>query len=133
MVAPPPFRGFDLFAGERVVVPPLVTRFVHTGVAAAPPPSMRVSWPEQTLLIGQSVLDVSPGKVDPQFRGSVSFQVTNLSSVPCDINLGDYLARVVIDPVLDVTSAPMATRYSAAAFQEFVQDVREDARSALAL
>jgi dUTP pyrophosphatase len=92
--------GFDFSATETIVVAPLVTVKVSTGLAFEIPDNVEMNIRGRSGLTLKSPLRVWEGTIDSDYRGEVSIIVQNLGIEPYTINKGERIAQGVLTPVL---------------------------------
>jgi dUTP pyrophosphatase len=96
--------GYDVFALEGVVLEPLKTVRVRTGI------SVEARHPETGAALGLLVRDRSSmalrgiattaGVVDAGYRGEVQIVMTNIGREPVEIKAGEKIAQMIPVPVL---------------------------------
>ena len=96
--------GYDVFALETVVLEPLGTVRVRTGIA------VEARHPETGVPLGLLVRDRSSmasrgiattgGVIDAGYRGEVQIVMTNLGRAPVELRAGEKIAQMVPVPVL---------------------------------
>lgn len=115
--AKPGDSGFDLVAAEDMVIKPLQTKVVPTGLAFEIPPGYELQVRPRSGISRKTHLRVVLGTVDSGFRGEVGVIIQNVShlgnsirqrvneeygiyaSVTYEIKKGDRIAQGVIAPV----------------------------------
>lgn len=115
--AKPGDSGFDLVAAEDVIIEPLQTKVVPTGLAFEIPPGYELQVRPRSGISRKTHLRVVLGTVDSGFRGEVGVIIQNVShlgnsivhgvseefgiyaSVTYEIKKGDRIAQGVIAPV----------------------------------
>lgn len=94
--------GFDLTATEDVLVHPLETALVPTGLAFSFSKGYEIQIRPRSGMSLNTGLTIpnSPGTVDANYRGEVKVIVRNLGSKPLLITAGSRFAQAVVCPVV---------------------------------
>jgi dUTP pyrophosphatase len=91
--------GADLRAAERVAIAPGGVAAVGTGVRVAVPPGfVGLVWPRSGLALRHGI-DTLAGVIDCDYRGEVRVVLANHGGVPFEIEVGDRVAQLLIQPV----------------------------------
>jgi len=107
--ARPDDAGLDLHAAEPVTLAPGARALVPTGIALAIPPGFAgLVLPRSGLALrhGVTILN-TPGLIDAGYRGEVKVLLVNLGDAPVTLVRGDRIAQLVVQPVVQVTLAPV--------------------------
>ncbi|HEX9820468.1 MAG TPA: dUTP diphosphatase [Methylomirabilota bacterium] len=107
--ARPDDAGLDLHAAEPVTLAPGARALVPTGIALAFPPGFAgLVLPRSGLALrhGVTILN-TPGLIDAGYRGEVKVLLVNLGDAPVTLVRGDRIAQLVVQPVVQVTLAPV--------------------------
>lgn len=92
----PTDAGVDVYADEKVRVPPFSQRVVHTGVTCeVPEGSVLQVWPK-----GRNNHLAGSGIIDAGYQGEILIKVVNYSWRPLRIRRGDAIAQLVQLPVI---------------------------------
>lgn len=93
--------GMDLHSVESVLIHPMETVLVPTGLAMAIPEGHEGQVRPRSGLALKHNLTIlnSPGTIDSDYRGEVKVILTNLGSSPYEIQKGDRIAQIVFAPV----------------------------------
>ena len=97
--------GLDLFASERVVVPVMQFRDVPSGVICNIPPGLWGYITNRSSTMRRHRLWVTPGVIDPSFRGELFVGIWNVSGATHTVNPGDRLGQMILLPA--VTPQPV--------------------------
>ena len=91
--------GLDLYADHGDTINPGERVLIGTGIAIALPPfTAGLIWPRSGLATKQGV-DVLAGVVDADYRGEVRVALINHGAEPVDIEPGDRIAQLLIQPL----------------------------------
>ena len=98
--------GLDLVAAldAPLVLPPGGRALIPTGISIALPPSTEGQVRPRSGLAarhGVTVLN-APGTIDEDYRGEVKVVLINLGDAPFEVNHGDRIAQLVVQPVVRV-------------------------------
>ena len=92
--------GFDLMARFPVFIPAGERRAISTGFAwAIPPGQVGMIRPRSGLAVRKGI-DVLAGVIDSDFRGEVAVVLINHGVRSLDINAGDRIAQMVVQPCM---------------------------------
>ena len=92
----PTDAGVDVYADERVRVPPFSQRVVHTGVTCEVPEGSVVQvWPK-----GRSNHLAGAGIIDAGYQGEILIKVVNYSWRALVLEKGEAIAQLVQLPVM---------------------------------
>jgi len=96
--------GLDIFACERVEIPPGDSRLVKTGIAIELPQKTEAQIRPRSGLALKHQLTVlnTPGTIDEGYRGEVGVILINHGRDPFVVEKGSKIAQMVIKPVLRV-------------------------------
>ncbi|HEX8720344.1 MAG TPA: dUTP diphosphatase [Pyrinomonadaceae bacterium] len=91
--------GLDLYAAERVTLPPGGRAAVRTGLAVAVPAGFygRVA-PRSGLAVRHGV-DVLAGVIDSDYRGEILCALVNHGAEPFEIEPGARVAQLVVEAI----------------------------------
>lgn len=95
--------GLDLYAAEPVTLQPFSRALVPTGIAVAIPEGYAGFVQPRSGLAMRSGLGLvnTPGLIDSHYRGEIKVILINLDpDTPIDIERGDKIAQLVIQPVV---------------------------------
>lgn len=94
--------GYDLFAGENLVISPGESRLVATGIALGLPPMTEAQIrPRSGLALHRQVtLLNTPGTIDAGYRGEIGVIMINHGKRDFIVTKGMKIAQMVIAPVL---------------------------------
>jgi dUTP pyrophosphatase len=104
--------GLDLYAAESVTLQPFERCLVPTGIAVAIPEGYAGFVQPRSGLAARSGLSLvnTPGLIDSHYRGEIKVIAVNLDAqTPIEIERGDKIAQLVIQPVARVTLAEVDT------------------------
>ena len=91
--------GLDLYADHGDTINPGERALIGTGIAIALPLfTAGLIWPRSGLATKQGV-DVLAGVVDADYRGEVRVALINHGAEPVDIEPGDRIAQLLIQPL----------------------------------
>jgi dUTP pyrophosphatase len=93
--------GFDLYAAERVTIPPFEARLIPTGIMIELPRGYELQIrPRSGLALDYKVTVLnSPGTIDWDYRGEIKVILINLSNSPFTVFKGDRIAQAVLSRV----------------------------------
>jgi dUTP pyrophosphatase len=92
--------GLDLFSIESAVLHPHSRAVIGTGIAIEiPPTEVGLVWPRSGLAV-QKGIDTMAGVIDSCYRGEVRVVLYNTSSFPIEVEKGDKIAQLLIQPVV---------------------------------
>lgn len=100
--------GFDLFAGERAVIPGSMARdgvveighgLVSTGIALSLPPGHVGRIGARSGLSTRQNIEVGAGWIDSDYRGEVKVELKNFSGQDFIVEEGSRIAQLIILPV----------------------------------
>ena len=92
--------GADIRAAERVVLQPGAVASVGTGVRIAIPRGfVGLVWPRSGLALRHGI-DTLAGVIDSDYRGEVRVVLVNHGGMPFEIQPGDRVAQLLIQPVV---------------------------------
>lgn len=95
--------GLDLYADETAFVGHLDRVLVDTGISIAIPHGyVGLIWPRSGLATKYGI-SVDAGVIDSGYRGPVKVLVTNSCDYPYEIDRGDKIAQLLIQPVALLT------------------------------
>lgn len=101
-----PLRGFsddvglDLYASEQVRVPVHQFRDVPTGVICNLPPGNWGYITSRSSTMRKFRLWVTPGVIDPSFRGELFVGIWNVGGATHDVKVGDRLGQLILMPAI---------------------------------
>jgi dUTP pyrophosphatase len=104
--------GLDLYAAESVTLQPFERCLVPTGIAVSIPEGYAGFVQPRSGLAVRSGLSLvnTPGLIDSHYRGEIKVIAVNLDAqTPIEIERGDKIAQLVIQPVARVTLAEVDT------------------------
>ena len=91
--------GWDLYAVDSTVIDEHQRKTIETGIALEIPDGyVGLIWPRSGLSVKQGI-DVLAGVVDSGYRGEIKVCLLNTSSLPVEIEAGDRIAQILIQPV----------------------------------
>jgi dUTP pyrophosphatase len=90
--------GLDLFASEPVVVPVMQFRDVPSGVICNLPPGQWGFITNRSSTMRKHRLWVTPGVIDPSFRGELFVGIWNVSGATHYVKVGDRLGQLILLP-----------------------------------
>lgn len=90
--------GLDLFASEPMVVPVMQFRDVPSGVVCNLPPGMWGYITNRSSTMRKHRMWVTPGVIDPSFRGELFVGVWNVSGATHYVKVGDRLGQLILLP-----------------------------------
>lgn len=97
--ATPGAAGLDLYATKQTTVYHSQISVVPTGIAISLPiDTVGLIWPRSGLAVKNGI-HVMAGVIDSDFRGEIQVVLTKLDKGHIDINPGDRIAQIVIQPV----------------------------------
>jgi dUTP pyrophosphatase len=114
--------GLDLFASEAMRVPVQQFRDVPAGVICNLPPGMWGYITSRSSTMRKHRLWVTPGVIDPSFRGELFVGIWNVGGATHDVKVGDRLGQLILlpavtpVPVWDHTVTPGITERGALGF-----------------
>lgn len=93
--------GFDLFASEAVIIPPMSRALIGTGISVSFPVStidkhsyyMRIA--PRSGLAAKSGIDVFAGVIDFDYRGEYKVCLFNSTNEPFEVSIGDRIAQMI--------------------------------------
>lgn len=92
--------GADLRAVERVILHPGGVAAVGTGIRVAIPRGLvGLVWPRSGLALRKGI-DTLAGVVDSDYRGEVKVILVNHGGMPFEIQPGDRVAQLLLQPVV---------------------------------
>jgi dUTP pyrophosphatase len=97
--------GLDLFASEEVIVPVMQFRDVPSGVVCNLPPGMWGYITNRSSTMRKHRMWVTPGVIDPSYRGELFVGVWNVSGATHRVKVGDRLGQLILLPA--VTPQPV--------------------------
>lgn len=97
--------GLDLFASVAVRVPVMQFRDVPAGVICNLPPGMWGYITSRSSTMRKHRLWVTPGVIDPSFRGELFVGIWNVGGATHDVQVGDRLGQMILMP--SVTPQPV--------------------------
>ncbi|MBN1676158.1 MAG: dUTP diphosphatase [Kiritimatiellae bacterium] len=102
--AHPGDAGADLFANERMAIPPGESRTVKTGISIELPPGTEAQVRPRSGLAAKRQVTVlnTPGTIDEGYRGEVCVILINLGREPFEVEKGMRIAQMVVKPVIRV-------------------------------
>ena len=92
--------GLDLFASEHVRVPVMQFRDVPAGVICNLPPGMWGYITSRSSTMRKHRLWVTPGVIDPSFRGELFVGIWNVGGATYDVQAGDRLGQMILMPAI---------------------------------
>ena len=92
--------GYDLYAAEGVVIKPSETALIGTGIAIAIPEGYFGGiYARSGLSIKQGLRPANcVGVIDSDYRGEVIVALHNDSASEKEVNIGDRIAQIIIQP-----------------------------------
>ena len=91
--------GWDLYAANSTVISEHQRKTIETGIALEIPDGyVGLIWPRSGLSVKQGI-DVLAGVVDSGYRGEIKVCLYNTSTLPVEIEAGDRIAQILIQPV----------------------------------
>ena len=90
--------GLDLFASEEVIVPVMQFRDVPSGVICNLPPGQWGFITNRSSTMRKHRLWVTPGVIDPSFRGELFVGIWNVSGATHYVKVGDRLGQLILLP-----------------------------------
>ena len=91
--------GLDLYADHGDTINPSERALIGTGIAIALwPGTVGLIWPRSGLAVKRGI-DVLAGVVDADYRGEVRVALINHGAEPVDIEPGDRIAQLLIQPL----------------------------------
>ncbi|MGM5488027.1 MAG: dUTP diphosphatase [Nanobdellota archaeon] len=96
----PSDAGLDLPSRESLTLQPQERRIIKTGLKLAIPEGyVGLVW-DRSGLAAKHSLHCLAGVIDAHFRGELGVVMINLSDQPFEINKGDRIAQLLIQPVI---------------------------------
>lgn len=98
--ANPNDAGCDVYAVENTTIDPFETKIIPTGLKMAIPAGWMISVRPRSGMSAKTGLRIAnaPGTIDTGYRDEIGIILHNTSSVPHNINIGDRIAQLVIEP-----------------------------------
>jgi len=90
--------GLDLFASESVVVPVMQFRDIPSGVICNIPPGKWGYITNRSSTMRKHRLWVTPGVIDPSFRGELFVGIWNVGGATHTVKVGDRLGQLILLP-----------------------------------
>lgn len=102
--AHPGDAGMDLFAAERVIIPPGEARLVKTGIAVELPPRTEGQIrPRSGLALKNSVTVLNaPGTIDEGYRGEIGVILINHGHATFEVSERMKIAQIVVKETLSI-------------------------------
>ena len=99
--AHPSDAGADIFSAEEVTINPSETKLVKTGLKVAIPAGYAIFiYPRSGLSLKTGLrIANSVGVIDESFHKEIMVIMENTGSEPYNINIGDRIAQMIIQPV----------------------------------
>ena len=91
--------GYDVSSSIMIQVPSQSTIKVPLGFAMSIPPHLQCELRPRSSLSLKGI-NIALGTIDPDYRGEVQAIVTNTTSVPFDINIGQRIAQLIFSPII---------------------------------
>lgn len=103
--------GADVFSAEDISIGAAETKIVKTGLKVAIPIGYEIQIRPRSGLSAKTGLRVAnaPGTIDAGYRGEVGIIITNISTEPYEIKVGDKIAQMVIAPTPMIKWKEVAT------------------------
>lgn len=92
--------GLDLFASEAMRVPVMQFRDVPAGVICNLPPGTWGYITSRSSTMRKHRLWVTPGVIDPSFRGELFVGIWNVGGATHDVKVGDRLGQMILMPAI---------------------------------
>ncbi|EKD78365.1 MAG: Deoxyuridine 5'-triphosphate nucleotidohydrolase [uncultured bacterium] len=93
----------DLYADETVVIAPQQRALVKTGIALAVPAGhVGLVWDKSGIATKTGVTTLA-GVIDSGYRGELQIALFNTGNTPYDIQPGQKIAQLLIQPVQQIT------------------------------
>lgn len=90
--------GFDLFADENILIPPVTTRKVKLGISACFDPAyVALLWDRSGM--GSRGVHRFAGVIDADYTGEWAVCLFNASTEFLHVNVGDKIIQVLFQPV----------------------------------
>lgn len=102
--AHPSDLGFDFFALNDVIIPPLSRAMVSTGIALRFPENIGGILKDRSGMAWKFGLHIMAGVIDPNYTGEILVVMLNTNQVPVKLDKGDKIAQLVLMPVFQVSS-----------------------------
>ncbi len=101
--ANPTDAGWDIFAPERIRIPPRLTTLVNTGFAVEIPEGYELQIRSKSGLAYKTHTIVAQGigTIDSGYRGEVGVLLWNRNTIPVEIYEGQKIAQFVVGKVHD--------------------------------
>ena len=94
--------GFDLYAVEDVVIPPMMRRLVRTDIAIAVPPETYAHIASQSGTSLRNGIETGTGVVDLDYRGPVGVILYNFDQVQAHkVCKGDSIAQLILEKIVN--------------------------------
>lgn len=105
--ARPGDAGMDLRAADYACIEPGHRCAIRTGVSIAIPEGyVGLIWPRSGLAANHGI-DTLAGVIDSSYRGEVGVVLVNHGSLPFEIEPGDRIAQLLIQPVVRAELVPV--------------------------
>ncbi|KZT01765.1 dUTP diphosphatase [Laetiporus sulphureus 93-53] len=91
--------GLDLYATDRIIIPPHSRALVSTGLKIKPPPGTysRIASRSSMALKG---IDAQARVIDCDYRGEVKVILSNATDLPYTVNISDQIAQLIVERIL---------------------------------
>jgi dUTP pyrophosphatase len=92
--------GLDLYASTDVIIPVMQFRDVPCGVICNLPPGMWGYITNRSSTMRKHRLWVTPGVIDPSFRGELFVGIWNVAGATHHVKVGDRLGQLILMPAV---------------------------------
>jgi dUTP pyrophosphatase len=95
----PADAGYDLSSIQKLEIFPHSRETIKTGVAIElPMGTVGLIWPRSGMSVKKGI-DVLAGVIDESYRGDIMVCLYNTSNFPVQIDVGDRIAQLLVQPV----------------------------------
>ena len=95
----PADAGLDLFSSEKISIAPGQILGIKTGIAIElPPGTAGLIWDKSGLAKNFGIKTLG-GVIDQNYRGEIIVLLTNLSTIPHHLEIGDKIAQLLIQKI----------------------------------
>lgn len=103
--------GYDLYAAEAAIVPPLTRKLIKTNIAIQLPENTYGRIAPRSGLAYKAGIDVLAGVIDRNYRDDVGVILLNTGDKDFIVNVGDRIAQIIIEtyhkfPFVEVDELP---------------------------
>lgn len=101
--------GHDLYSAVDIVVAPRSHALIPTDICIRLPAGTYGRIAARSGLAVRHAIDVGAGVIDEDYRGPVGVVLFNHGDVEFPVKVGDRIAQIIIQPVVNVTFEPVDT------------------------